>query len=507
MWPLLALITANNLLGTDCRRTFHNNNPCLNYFNYDADLSGGELQVPPPENISKVNLIVNIMVHEKIDTSYVGKISIAENVNSVFRRLKNNNRSPIKFQVHFPVRSPIPYLTSVSVNGKSVCNYEPVDDPAGHFTSIKLGYDLFYGPKEETSNKNQELPFRNQFDNDEQYQPAPIIQTTTCAPPPKCTCTTPRPVFCPPAPPPTRCPPVPPPTRCPPIDFSLACPAAEEEEDPEIEFLGCGKSSSTKIPIQLIVNGENIAKGSYPWLSAIYENNERGPQFVCSGTLISKKHVITAAHCVSNYQKQNNVKNYVVFLGKHNIFSFTEKEATAKDVEKITNHPGYAWNTGVDLAIITLKTEVRFNAYIRPVCLWYPNRGISDTGQVIGWGRDELGNSLTSTPKEIEMSVRSDFNCNQDSDIAKLMTNLTLCAGSQQNGGGGPCKGDSGGGLYIRSAQSKRWYIRGIVSQAVWDRNQNSCDPSKNVVFTDISKTWSWIVREISLDHTDIEIN
>ncbi|XP_059481296.1 serine protease gd-like [Neocloeon triangulifer] len=501
-----ALVLAN--CGTKSLEISYNDNPCSQYFNYYKDQSGGTLLIPPPGDSSKVNLVVEIMVHTKlIDTSYVGKITIAENVNSIFRRLQNNDRSPIKFQLHFPVRSPIPYLTRISVNGLSICSYEPVGQQ-GVFTSIKLNYDMYYDSKE-----------RGNY-NYQNNQPAPIVQTT-CAPQKSCICPEQRPIICPnvasparcpPAPnvvcpAPTKCPTVPSPLRCPPVPAPVICPSEEVDNRFGAEtFYGCGKSSSTKIPVPLISNGHEIFRGSYPWLSAIYENNGRGPQFVCSGSLVTNKHIITAAHCVSKDQRPKKAKNFVIFLGKHNIFTFTEREAAAVDIEKITNHPGYTGdlhNAGVDLAIISFKTPIRFNAYIRPVCLWNPERNIPNSGQVVGWGRDEYGNSLTSTPKEIEMSVHSDYICKQDNDIANLMTNWTLCAGSRQDNG--PCKGDSGGGLYIRSAQSKRWYIRGIVSQALWDHTQNSCDLSKNVVFTDVSKTLSWIFNEISLDHTVLE--
>ena len=44
-----------------------------------------------------------------------------------------------------------------------------------------------------------------------------------------------------------------------------------------------------------VVNGWPADKGEWPWIAALLQN---GRQF-CGGSLISKKHILTAAHCVA----------------------------------------------------------------------------------------------------------------------------------------------------------------------------------------------------------------
>jgi hypothetical protein len=43
----------------------------------------------------------------------------------------------------------------------------------------------------------------------------------------------------------------------------------------------------------LIHNGSPVSKGAWPWLAAIFVNEETGPSFACGGTLVTKNHVIT----------------------------------------------------------------------------------------------------------------------------------------------------------------------------------------------------------------------
>jgi V8-like Glu-specific endopeptidase len=41
------------------------------------------------------------------------------------------------------------------------------------------------------------------------------------------------------------------------------------------------------------MGGKAVQDGDFPWAVAIYAYG----QYICSGTLISKRHVLTAAHC------------------------------------------------------------------------------------------------------------------------------------------------------------------------------------------------------------------
>ena len=59
---------------------------------------------------------------------------------------------------------------------------------------------------------------------------------------------------------------------------------------------GCGYKKQN---FKKIVGGEVSNKGSWPWIALIGYDDELSPSpFKCGGTLITARHVITAAHCI-----------------------------------------------------------------------------------------------------------------------------------------------------------------------------------------------------------------
>jgi len=58
---------------------------------------------------------------------------------------------------------------------------------------------------------------------------------------------------------------------------------------------GCG---STLGYYKKIVGGEVSRKGAWPWIALLGYDDPSGSPFKCGGTLITARHVITAAHCI-----------------------------------------------------------------------------------------------------------------------------------------------------------------------------------------------------------------
>ncbi|CAH2052398.1 unnamed protein product, partial [Iphiclides podalirius] len=246
---------------------------------------------------------------------------------------------------------------------------------------------------------------------------------------------------------------------------------------------GCGKARKE---VALIWHGHSYSPGEWPWLVAIYQTGARQLNFVCSGTLVSDRHVITAAHCMQNKE----ASDIVVKLGVFNLEEWGGDVVVKKLQSAVVHEQFNKTNLANDISLFTLEQSVQFNTNIKPICLWGTNtdlnRIVGHTGVVTGWGDNEFGRGGHGDPRMIRMPIVSTDDCRASTpDLYKLTSDRTLCAGNRD--GTGPCSGDSGGGLYV--IDDGRWKLRGIVSLALSSKSaEKRCNLDEYVVFTDAAK-------------------
>ena len=135
-----------------------------------------------------------------------------------------------------------------------------------------------------------------------------------------------------------------------------------------------------------------------------------------SGSLLSARHVLTAAHCTVG----SSPSSIRVLVGEHDT---TDSVADIRTISAITDHPSYNnANTDYDFSILTLAAPITFSSVAAPVCLPASASSLY-TGQVAtvtGWGTTSFGGSLSSTLLEVDVTVVSNGQCsNSYSGIQK----------------------------------------------------------------------------------------
>ncbi|XP_056640922.1 uncharacterized protein LOC130447897 [Diorhabda sublineata] len=238
-----------------------------------------------------------------------------------------------------------------------------------------------------------------------------------------------------------------------------------------------------------IVGGEEAGFGTFPWQAYIRIGSSR-----CGGSLVSRRHVVTAGHCVARAIP----KQVHVTLGDYVINSAVESlPAYTFGVSHIQIHPLFKFTPQADrfdVAVLLLDRAAHNLPHITPICL--PPRGenfLGEIGVAAGWGALSPGSRLRpQTLQAVQVPVIENKQCerwHRSKGIAVTIHDEMLCAG-YKNGGRDSCQGDSGGPLMLQ--KTGRWFLIGIVSAGY------SCAQSGQPgIYHRVAHTVDWIIRAI----------
>jgi len=234
-----------------------------------------------------------------------------------------------------------------------------------------------------------------------------------------------------------------------------------------------------------IVGGHPANKHEYPWMVAlVVRGRNKLIKPFCGGSLITERHVLTAAHCVIN-KKDGRIWDawtIQVLLFKHRTDG-SDLDYNRYNVSNIENHD-YRYN---DISILTIDRPVH-PSFLMPVCLPAdPNKKYE--GQVAtatGWGRLRFRGPHPDVLMEVDLTVTTDKVCKAEYPL--IRDSIQMCAIAP---GKSVCHGDSGGPLIVE--ENGRWTLVGVASSG------GECvKPGSPGVFVRVTGIMDWIKKHTS---------
>ncbi|XP_070064479.1 uncharacterized protein teq isoform X2 [Drosophila virilis] len=244
-------------------------------------------------------------------------------------------------------------------------------------------------------------------------------------------------------------------------------------------------------PEQRVVQGSVARRGRHPWQATIRTRGRGGiSSHWCGAVVISKRHLLTAAHCLYGHPKGA----YFVRVGDHyaNIAEHSEVDAF---IENWYTHEQFRQPTHMnnDIAVVVLKTPLKFSDYVQPICL--PERGAplveNRTCTISGWGSIKSGMSTPSQElRAAQLPILPDATCKQMNVYGDAITEGMFCAGSMDESVDA-CEGDSGGPLVCSDEDGETLY--GIIS---W--GQHCGYQNRPGVYVRVCHYIDWIYEKIN---------
>ncbi|XP_072948488.1 chymotrypsin-1-like [Epargyreus clarus] len=213
-----------------------------------------------------------------------------------------------------------------------------------------------------------------------------------------------------------------------------------------------------------IVGGTTVAEGAIPWTVGL-SNGALLRSFLCGGSIITNRHVLTAAHCIRAVLSGNSLSSS---LRGHVGTNRWNSGGQTVAFQRHLIHPNYVQATiKNDIGVLTTSAVINFNARVAAVALNWDWIGGNIPSRVAGWGRTSTGGSLATNLMQLNVNT---FDANRCvSEVARMAgvlnirappvdPQIEICTFHSANHG--TCNGDSGSAL-VRVSNNRQI---GVVS-------------------------------------------
>jgi secreted trypsin-like serine protease len=230
-----------------------------------------------------------------------------------------------------------------------------------------------------------------------------------------------------------------------------------------------------------IVGGEHADIKDHPWQVAL--NVKEGDKYyLCGGSLVAAKWVLTAAHCFKPTDQSSGTR---VKAGATNY----QTEGIWSSVDKIIIHEAYNTLTGDnDLALLKLKSAP--TGKIIPMADSTLTVPVGEPLEVTGWGDTSEGGEGSHDLLKATVPYVDNATCNAPESYGGYIHAGMMCAGHRE-GHVDACQGDSGGPLVWRTSDGP--VLVGVVSSG-----KGCARKLQYGVYTRVSTYRDWIKRTIA---------
>ncbi|XP_032684817.1 venom serine protease 34-like [Odontomachus brunneus] len=239
----------------------------------------------------------------------------------------------------------------------------------------------------------------------------------------------------------------------------------------------CGWKNPSKI-----VGGKETGINEYPMMAGLVDGVRA--ELFCGATIISPKHVLTAAHCVDG----RNIKEIGVLVGEHDITTGTDTPAAKMyPINKWIIHPQYR-DIYNDIAVCEIVGTIDYSIKIGPACLPFQHRYDSFSGSyvtLLGWGLMDFGGAKSNVLREVDVSVITNQQCAKYYYPNKQITRSHMCT---YTSGKDSCQMDSGGPALWENPTTYKMVLTSIISAGI------GCDSGAPSIYTRVGDYIDWIV-------------
>lgn len=219
----------------------------------------------------------------------------------------------------------------------------------------------------------------------------------------------------------------------------------------------CPSSCSEQHRSRRVVGGRDAGE-PIPFMASLQKNvtGLSKPFPFCGASMLTEKHLVTAAHCLKN----KTATMLSVNVGDYNLSSSDDAQNIVRNVLSFIQHEEYIIPTyDNDIALLTLVEPIPWES-LTTVALPPVNSDLAQdtTVCVMGWGRLQYEGAKPTTLQKLCMPSVNRSECQKP--LSHKVNENMICAGGRE--GEDACVGDSGGPLMVQAGNCEA--ICGVVS-------------------------------------------